>query len=118
IREAIVEADLAVNPLGTGVACLRREVAGARRALVIVGEHHATATGRDDLVAVERQTPGGAAGADPPALVQSPERLGGVLDERHRPAADDRLEGVEVDRMTTEMEGQQRRNAPTGGASD
>ena len=54
-------------------------------------------------------------GADRPSLVEAAERLGAILDERHIVSLRECDEGIEIDRMTIEMDRHDSADPPPGG---
>jgi hypothetical protein len=87
VREAVVVADLVVPVLGARQASLGRQVFGPLRQRWVVRRQHATTTGGDDLVAVERITTNLTNRADVfarerPAAETRTERLGGIFDQK------------------------------------
>ena len=54
--------------------------------------------------------------AHPPSLVEGPQRLGGVLDQRQRKPRGEPEKRVEVDRVAVEVDGQDRADPTSGRA--
>src|SRR5262245_56939848 len=128
VRQVVLEAerdDLVVGERALPVPAPRvaadaveAEKAETVRERGIVRRHHAALAGRDRLDGVEAEDGGGGAAADGATTIPRAERVGRVLDQRDAAAGGDRLQGVQVERLTREVDGQDRARARRDRALD
>src|SRR5262249_5039589 len=118
VRHVVLEAerdDLVVGERALSVPAPRiaadaveAEKAEPVRGRGVVRRHHAALAGRDRLDRVKAEDGGGAAAADRATAIPRAERMRRVLDQGDTAIGSDRLQRVQVERLTREVDGENR----------